>query len=103
MPLLTDELRSGLPPLYAQEAAEEPTVYACFFLPGTQWRWYVTEGQLQGDDFMFFGFVCGLENEFGYFLLSALEKVRTPLGTCVERDESFTPGKLTDVVSAPDE
>ena len=103
MKLLTDELRAKLPPLYSQEAAEEPTVYAKFFLPETQWTWYVTEGQEQEGDFLFFGFVVGLESEFGYFLLSELESVRSPLlGLPVERDIYFTEGPLTDVVPAPD-
>ena len=91
MKLLTDELRARLPPLYSQEAAEEPTVYAKFFLPGTRWTWYVTEGQEQEGDFLCFGFVVGLESEFGYFLLSELESVRSPLlGLPVERDLTFT-------------
>jgi hypothetical protein len=103
MKLLTDELRARLPPLYSQEAEAEPTVYAKFFLPGTGWTWYVTEGSPQGDDFLFFGFVFGLEAEFGYFLLSELESVRSPLGGLpVERDITFQEGKLTDVVPAPD-
>ena len=100
MQLLTDELRARLPPLYAQEAEIVPTVYAKFFLAG--WTWYVTEGSPQGEDFLFFGFVVGLESEFGYFLLSELEEVRGPLGLKVERDLSFREGKLTDVVPAPD-
>jgi hypothetical protein len=102
MKLLTDELRAKLPPLYSQEAAPEPIVYAKFFLPGTGWTWYVTEGSPQGEEFLFFGFVVGLESEFGYFLLSELEGVRTPLGLEVERDLYFREGKLTDVVPAPD-
>ena len=73
MKLLTDELRARLPPLYSQEAEAEPIVYAKFFLPGTGWTWYVTEAAQQEDDFLFFGFVVGLESEFGYFLLSELE------------------------------
>src|SRR6266853_938318 len=100
MKLLTDELRARLPPLYSQEAETEPTVYAKFFLSG--WTWYVTEGSPQEDDFLFFGFVVGLESEFGYFLLSELESVRTPLGLGVERDLAFREGRLTDVVPAPD-
>jgi Protein of unknown function (DUF2958) len=100
--LLTDELRARLPRLYTQEAAAEPIVYAKFFLPGTGWTWYVTEGSAQENDFLFFGFVVGLESEFGYFALSELEAVRTPLGLRVERDLSFREGKLTDVVPAPD-
>jgi hypothetical protein len=102
MTLLDDELRACLPPLYAQEAVEEPIVYAKFFMPGTPWTWYVTEGSEQEEDFLFFGFVVGLESEFGYFLLSELESVRNRLGLEVERDLFFTEGKLTDVVPAPD-
>ena len=102
MELLTEELRARLPPLYSQEAEEEPMVYAKFFLPGTGWTWYVTEGGEQEGDFLFFGFVVGLDSEFGYFLLSELESVRSPLGLAVERDTSFREGRLTDVVPAPD-
>jgi hypothetical protein len=46
--------------------------------------------------------VVGLESEFGYFLLSELEGVRTSLGLGVERDLCFREGKLSDVVPAPD-
>src|SRR6266404_6739221 len=100
MNLLTAELRARLPPLYSQEAETEPTVYAKFFLPGTGWTWYVTEGSPEGEEFLFFGFVVGLESEFGYFLLSELEEVQSPLGLHVERDLSFREGRLTDVVPA---
>lgn len=101
MKLLTDELRARLPPLYSQEAEAEPVVHAKFFLGS--WTWYVTEGSPQGDDFLFFGFVVGFESEFGYFLLSELESVTNQLGLHVERDLHFQPGKLTDVVPAPDD
>ena len=102
MQLLNDELRARLPPLYSQEAEPEPKVYAKFFLPGSGWTWYVTEGSPQDGDFLFFGFVVGLDSEFGYFLLSELEGVRSPLGLEVERDLSFHEGRLSDVVPAPD-
>lgn len=102
MPLLTDELRTRLPPLYSQEAADDPIVYAKFFLPGTRWTWYLIEGEPQGNDFLFFGFVRGQEDEFGYFLLSELESLRNRFVFAVERDESFREGKLTDVVPASD-
>jgi hypothetical protein len=102
MELLTEELRARLPPLYSQEAEEEPMVYAKFFLPGTGWTWYVTEGGERDGDFLFFGFVVGLDSEFGYFLLSELESVHSPLGLTVERDVLFREGRLTDVVPAPD-
>ena len=77
-------------------------VHAKFFMPGTGWIWYVTEGSPQEEDFLFFGFVVGLESEFGYFLLSELESVRNKLDLGVERDLAFREGRLTDVVPAPD-
>jgi Protein of unknown function (DUF2958) len=102
MKLLTDELRARLPQLYSQEAEQDPMVQAKFFLPGTGFTWYVTEGQEQDGDFMFFGFVIGLENEFGYFLLSELESMTTRLGLHVECDLAFREGRFTDVVPARD-
>ena len=50
----------------------------------------------------FFGFVAGHESEFGNFLLSELEAVRSTLGFEIERDLAFTEGRFTDVVPAPD-
>ncbi len=102
MPLLTDDLRARLPPIYSQENEADPVVYAKFFLPDTDWTWYVIEGSPKEDDYLFFGFVVGLESEFGHFMLSELEAVRTPLGLSVERDPAFPEGRLTDVVPAPD-
>jgi hypothetical protein len=98
MQLLTEDLKARLPPLYAQEGEAEPIVHAKFFMPGTRWTWWILEGEPRDDDFLFFGFVQGLENEFGYCCLSELESVRNPLGLSVERDLTFTPGRLTDVV-----
>ncbi len=102
MKLLTDEIRARLPPPYSQEAEANPMVHAKFFLPGSGWTWYVTEGGKQDGDFLFFGFVVGLDSEFGYFLLSELESARSPLGLRVERDLYFRKGRFTDVVPAPD-
>ena len=103
MQLLTDELRSRLPPLYGQEAEADPVVYARFFVPGTELAWYPIEGEPRGDDFLFFGWISGSRNEFGYFLLSELEAFRGLLAVQrVERDLTFTEGRLTDVVPAPD-
>ena len=101
MKLLDDELRARLPAIYSQEADLDPIVYARFILPGTDWAWHVAEGEAQENDFRFFGYVVGLESEFGFFLLSELEEIRTPSGAQVERDLTFTEGRLTDVV-APD-
>jgi hypothetical protein len=80
MELLPEELRSRLPPLLSQEAADEPIVYARYFLPGTRWNWYVIEGEPEDGDFLFFGFVAGIAYEFGHFLLSELLSVTGPSG-----------------------
>ena len=66
MTLLTAELRKRIPPLYSQQSEADPMVYAKFFLPGTGWTWYVTEGSPEGEDFIFFGYVIGLEKEWGW-------------------------------------
>ena len=57
MDLLTEALRATLPPLYGQEPAADPIVYAKFFTPDGEWTWYVTEGSAAGEDFKFFGYV----------------------------------------------
>jgi hypothetical protein len=100
MELLTDELRKRLPPLYAQEADPDPVVHAKFFTPDSNWTWYVTEGSPAGDDYRFFGYVQGLAEEWGYFLLSELTAARGPLGLPVDRDLNFEPGRFTEVVPA---
>src|SRR5665811_323998 len=45
----------------------------------------------------FFGYVCGMEEEWGYFVLSELESVRGPLGLEIERDLYFESGPFTQV------
>ena len=98
MQLLTAELRAVLPPLYAQEKTKDPIVHCKFFTPDSNWTWYVTEGQAEDDDFLFFGFVCGFEDEWGYFLLSELESARGPLNLPIERDLYFTPGPFGEII-----
>ncbi len=75
MELLPAELRDQLPKLYAQEGAEEPLVHIKYFFPAGCWTWFVTEGEPRGDDFLFFGYVIGLEKEWGYFTLQQLEEI----------------------------
>jgi len=101
MELLPDDLRQRLPKIHEQEAEEEPVVYVRYFLPGTRLSWYVMEGEPDGDDFLFFGFAAG-PRDFLYFRLSELKTAKNLLGQPVERDLTFTEGRLTDVVPAPD-
>jgi hypothetical protein len=102
MELLPDELRSRLPPRYSQEADDEPVVYAHCLLPETTASWWVCEGQPEGEDYLFFGFVSLPDLDFRQFLLSELQGMRGPLGQMVIRDLTFVEGRLTDVVPAPD-
>lgn len=88
MELLPAELRSQLPKLYAQEGAEDHFVYIKYFFPAANWTWFVTEGEPRGDDFLFFGYVIGLDKEWGYFTLNQLEEINIQ-GLTVERDLYF--------------
>jgi hypothetical protein len=97
--LLPFELRATLPRLYAQEKEKDPMVHAKLFTPDSSWTWYVTEGQEEDGDFLLFGYVVGLEREWGYFALSELESVRGPLGLPLERDLHFTPRPVSQVLA----
>ena len=91
MKLLTKEIENSIPKLYSQEKNDNPDVYVKFFTPWTCWTWYATEGQrTETGDFEFFGYVCGLEKEWGYFMLSELESINGPWGLKVERDKFFS-------------
>jgi hypothetical protein len=86
--LLDDALRSALPKLRGQDGSKDPTVFAKFFFPASGWTWFVTEGEPNANDFLFFGHVIGFEPEWGYFSLSELEGVE--IGDLrVERDIYF--------------
>jgi hypothetical protein len=89
--LLPEEIRKQLPPLYAQEKNKDPTVYLKLFTPDSNWTWYATEGEQQGEDYIFFGYVIGHAREWGYFSLNELSSVKGPMGLKIERDIHFTP------------
>lgn len=61
-----------LPKLYETENKVKRYVEK-YFVAG--WNWYAFEGQPQGSDFTYFGYVEGVENEWGYFLKSELDSV----------------------------
>ena len=98
MKLLTKKIRAKLPPLRAQENAADPIAHVKFFTPDSSWTWYATEGEAQGNDFLFFGYVIGVEAEWGMFTLSELESVRGLWGLPVERDRWFTPKPISDII-----
>jgi hypothetical protein len=96
MKLITEEIKRILPKLYEQESlGYNATVYVKFFTPDSNWTWYATE--FDGKD-LFFGLVCGFEGELGYFSLSELQNVTSPLGFKIERDLYFKQTKLKNLM-----
>ncbi len=91
MQLLPDEMRAQIPQLYSQEhvKTQDKTVYAKFFSPAAEWTWFVIEGNQEADDFVFFGFVVGFEEEWGYFTLNELENINIQHST-VKGSARFT-------------
>lgn len=94
MELLPQDLRESLPKFYAQEGVDDPVVHVKFFFPAADWTWFATEGEPEGDDFIFFGYVIGMTGEWGYFSLRELEEVNVRHLT-VERDSDFRQAKLS--------
>lgn len=112
--LLTPELLEALKPfpLYSQEKTKvtDQTVITAFEIGNI--RWYITEGNAEGDTFTFFGLVCGMSDtpELGYINADELAAVTVdaspygfPLGVVyrVEPVKDFKPCKLYDI-DAPD-
>jgi len=95
MKLLTKEIRRRLPALGSIANEKDPTVQVKFFTPDSHWTWYAVE--FDSED-IFFGYVEGLENEFGTFSLRELEELRGPWNLPVERDKFFKPCPLSEVI-----
>ena len=95
MKLLTQEIKKAMPPLESTEDVYiSNKIFVCkFFNPCGAGTWYVCEGsriEHKIDDWDFFGMVdLGMGQEWGYFRLSELESVTTPLGLGIERDIHF--------------
>jgi hypothetical protein len=92
-----DDVRNSLPKLYAQDGEDDPKVYVKFFTPWSNWTWFATEGEQQGEDFIFFGYVIGHEKEWGYFSLNELSSVSGPAGLKIERDIYFEPKPVSEI------
>lgn len=93
--LLSEELKNALPKIGDQEGNKDPAVFVVFHFPLSRWIWFVTEGDAYGDDICFFGFVVGLEHEWGYFCLTELESVDIN-GIKICRDEDHVPRPLSE-------
>jgi|SRR3972149_9507477 len=96
-PLLDEETKASLPPLYSgEELGLDAKAKVKFSLPGSDWTWYASE--FDGQD-TFFGLVAGFEVELGYFSCRELSELRSPDGIVVIRDRGFkekTLGEMMD-------
>ena len=97
--LMTKELGDTIPPLYANDGADDPDAVlapAKLFSPYTAWRWYITEWDPETG--LCFGLVEGFETELGYFDLTELAEA-TVFGSvpAVERDLYWEPQTLGEI------
>lgn len=88
MKLMTTELEKR----FAEVGRQEDKVYdalvvARYFDPCGSWTWYATE--YYPKDRLFFGYVSGLEDEFGDFSLDEMEQYKGRFGIGLERDLYF--------------
>jgi hypothetical protein len=97
MKLLTKELINKMPKIYSTDSIplSEKDVICKFFNPCGIGTWYVLEGEVQDEDFIFFGLVDLHEKELGYFSLNELQSIRLPFGLKIERDLHFSKTKLS--------
>ena len=103
--LITPELTEALSsyPLYSQDAKKKDAICIAVFYLGNI-RWYILEGQPEGDDFTFYGIVTGLqETEYGYQSANEMASVTYDaseygLGTLrIEQDKQFKPCTLAEI------
>lgn len=75
--LTTREIAEGLPRLYEQDGAEDPTVYVHYFSCVNGWDWWLLE--FDGTDEAF-GLVEGYDDELGYFSIKEMEELNRQMG-----------------------
>lgn len=108
MKLITKKLEKELAkyPLRSQENKEDPLCIAKYFNPYGAGTWYVTESEKQEDgNYLFFGYVELIFNEYGYFTLKELENLKVPIKINgktigygkIERDLYFEPTRLSKI------
>ena len=107
--LLTPELLEALAnyPLYSQEHTKVCDMQAVALFRIGSIRWYVMEGNAEGDRFTFFTLVCGMgyESELGYTDAGELAGIAVDASRygmpgillTVERAEDFKPCRLIDI------
>lgn len=103
--LMTAELAEQLRgfPLYSQDGRQKDATCVCVFEIGLI-RWYILEGQPEGDDFTLFSIVVGMaETEYGYASVKEMEGItvdgsRFGLGILsIKQVLDFKPCPLTEI------
>ena len=89
---VNDEVAKSIPDYYSTSDETDSTAVHRF-VGVNDWEWYIIDGDFVNDgDCIFYGYVKGLEDEFGSFLFSDM------LGNCggaIWRDTDFVPTKLS--------
>ena len=66
-------------PLYSQDGKGKDAICRAIFVLGSA-RWFILEGNREGDDTIMFGIVIGLiEDEYGYVSLNELSDIELDL------------------------
>ena len=103
--LITSELTEALSgyPLYSQDEKKKDAICIAVFYLGNI-RWYILEGQPEGDDFTLDGIGTGRqETEYGYQSANEMASVTYDaseygLGTLrIEQDKQFKPCTLAEI------
>lgn len=106
--LITSELQKRLAdyPLYSQDGKQKDALCIAVFYLGNI-RWYIMEGQQEGNDFTLYGIVTGLqETEYGYQSVTEMASITYDaseygLGTLrIEQDKDFKPCTLAEIEDA---
>lgn len=89
-------------PLYSQDDKGKNAICVAIFALGSI-RWYIIEGEQEGDDFTMFGIAIGLiEDEYGYVSLNELSEIVVDLSDInvrlqVRQQENFKPTPLKNI------
>lgn len=103
--LLTPSLKKELKefPLYSQDGKGVDAKCICVFYIGNI-KWFVLEGQPEGNDFTFYSVVVGLcETEYGYASLKEMESIKIKTGNSqvpflsIQQDMNFKPTELGNI------
>lgn len=99
MELITDELIKGLPKLYSTEniKVEDKVLKLRYVALGSTWEWYLVE--YNPETKIAFGYVKGLEDEWGYFSLKNFEDINNDKNSKIQivRSKKFKPVKFKDL------